>query len=335
MISFEDAPAVARESVGRINCAALAAGHQKRITRSRASVNPSATVRTAETSAQDTERRMHNPSGHGTTFHCCNKTFASERNMKIHQAKKCRKKVASQQRRSPDRQTSGSTQQETNHSVSQTAAGTDRVQMEVAEKKPKINWPRASDTVKYRQFDDTMSEAVSRLRGKPEWKLERTAEMLYEEAKDRFGLEKSASGKSGSEGSEKKGGPSRRERKIAEVRREKKRLRKRWAQAEEREKAGLKALYEEIKKKHRELLREQRRVERKKEVKDTRKKFLDDPYKFAKGLFTDSKGASWSVRKRSWRATLLRPTMMDGETKSSSSQAVDCSGQQYQELTLT
>ena len=52
-------------------------------------------------------------------------------------------------------------------------------------------------------------------------------EMLYEEAKDQFGLEKPASRKSGSEGSKKKGGPSRRESKIAEVKREKKRLRKR------------------------------------------------------------------------------------------------------------
>ena len=48
--------------------------------------------------------------------------------------------------------------------MSHTAAGTERVQMDVEEKKPKINWPRASEAVKYRQFDDTMSEAVSRLR---------------------------------------------------------------------------------------------------------------------------------------------------------------------------
>ena len=133
--------------------------------------------------------------------------------------------------------------------MSHTAAGTDTAQMKVADKKPKINWPKASETVKFRQFDETMSVAVSRLRGKPEWKLERMAEILYEEAEGRFGLEKPASGKGSGEG-KKKGGPSRRERKIAEVKRDKKRLRKRWIQAEESEKAGLKALYEDIKKKH-------------------------------------------------------------------------------------
>jgi len=232
-------------------------------------------------------------------------TFASERNMRIHQAKKCRTKFASQQRRSLDLQTSGSTQQEPNHSLGHTTAGKDRVQVEVAEKKPKINWPKASDTVKYRQFDETMSEVVSRLRGKPEWKLERMGEILYEEAKERFGLEKPAGGTGGSDG-KRKGGPSRRERKIAEVKREKKRLRKRWMQAEVSEKAGLKVLYEEIKKKHRGLLREQRRVERKKEVKETRKKFLDDPYKFAKGLFTENKGGKLECTKEELESHLAQ-----------------------------
>ena len=57
----------------------------------------------------------------------------------------------------------------------------------MAEKKPKINWPKASETEKYRKFDDTMAKVVSNLRGKPEWKLQRMADVLYEEAKERFG----------------------------------------------------------------------------------------------------------------------------------------------------
>ena len=169
--------------MGRITCAVSAAGHQKRITRSRASVNLSAPISAGETSVQDTEFATDNTTGHGTVFHCCNKNFASERNMKIHQAKKCKKKLASQQRRSSDHQTGGSTHQESNHSVSHTAAGTDRAQMKVADKKPKINWPKASETVKFRQFDETMWVAVSRLRGKPEWKLERMAEFFTKRQK--------------------------------------------------------------------------------------------------------------------------------------------------------
>ena len=61
--------------------------------------------------------------------------------------------------------------------------------MEVPDKKPKINWPKASEAEKYRQFDDTMSVVVANLRGNPEWKLNRMAEILYEEGKERFGLE--------------------------------------------------------------------------------------------------------------------------------------------------
>jgi hypothetical protein len=116
---------------------------------------------------------MDGNTGH-KQFCCCNKTFASEKNMMIHQAKKCRRKGTSQQRRSSDRQTSGSTHQESNHSMSRTAAGTEEAQTGVAERKPKINWPKGSEAVKYKQFDATMSEVVSRLRGKPEWKLERS-----------------------------------------------------------------------------------------------------------------------------------------------------------------
>ena len=46
---------------------------------------------------------------------------------------------------------------------------------------------------------------------------------------------------------ETKVGPSRREVKIAELRKEKKRLRTRWAQASGNEREGFKALYDEVK----------------------------------------------------------------------------------------
>ena len=267
------------ESLGRII-------DQQGTTRRRANV-----VTRAESRQQDSDRIMDNGPDNGhKQFHCCNKTFASEKNMKIHQAKKCKRKGASQQRRSSDRQTSGSTHQEPNHSMSQTEAGTEEAQTGVEERKPKINWPKGSEAVKYKQFDATMSEVVSRLRGKPEWKLERMAEVLYEEAKQTFGLEKPAGEKNGKKtDGGKKGGPSRRERRIVELRKEKKKLRRQWLDAEEGAKEGLKVLYEEIKRKHRGVMREQRRVERKKEVRKTRKQFLDDPYKFAKSLFTESK----------------------------------------------
>ena len=72
------------------------------------------------------------------------------------------------QRRSVDQETCGSIRQETNHRTNHTTAAKKR-HIEVSERKPKINWPKASEAGKYRQFDDTMSEVISNLRENPEW----------------------------------------------------------------------------------------------------------------------------------------------------------------------
>ena len=78
------------------------------------------------------------------------------------------------------------------------------------------------------------------------------AEIIYSEGKDRFGLEKEA----GEDKGKKKGGPSRREKQLAKLRGEKKKLRTRWLQANESEKQGSKVIYEDIKAKHRKLTRD-------------------------------------------------------------------------------
>ena len=172
--------------------------------------------------------------------------------------------------------------------------------MEVPDKKPKINWPKASEAEKYRQFDDTMSVVVANLRGNPEWKLNRMAEILYEEGKERFGLE--GDGKT----ERKKGGPSRRDSKTTKLRAEKKKLRTRWLQADEQEKDGLKVLYEELKARHRRVVRDQRRLDRRREVRKARKDFISDPYKFAKGLFTESKSGKLECTKQELESHLAQ-----------------------------
>ena len=70
------------------------------------------------------------------------------------------------------------------------------------------------------------------------------AEILYEEGKERFGLEKEEK----REAKKNVGGPSKREAKIARLRSEKKRLRTGWLQANENEKEGFRVLYEQLKK---------------------------------------------------------------------------------------
>ena len=107
-------------------------------------------------------------------------------------------------------------------------------------KNPKIKWPKANDTATYDQFDEEVSKLVRRFKGTTDERLEKLAEIVYEEGLRRFGLEKEESPRQG----QKKGGPSRRKSEADELRKAKKRLRTLWLNAEEHEKEGLKVLFE-------------------------------------------------------------------------------------------
>lgn len=147
-----------------------------------------------------------------------------------------------------------------------------------------VKWPKASDTASYKQFDTEVAKLSSRLKGCAEDKLDKLAALVYKEGLERFGLEKEPSPTE-----KRKGGPSRKERKIAAIRKDKKKLKTRWDNAPPEEREGLKTLYEDAKKRHRQILRDQRKLERKKERTKCRREFIQDPYKYTKGLFTESK----------------------------------------------
>ena len=147
-----------------------------------------------------------------------------------------------------------------------------------------VKWPKASDTASYKQFDTEVAKLASRVKGCAEDKLEKLSALVYKEGLERFGLEKEPSSTE-----KRKGGPSRKERKITEIRKEKKRLKARWDKATSEEREGLKVLYDDAKKRHRQILRDKRKLDRKKERTKSRREFIKDPYKFTKGLFTESK----------------------------------------------
>ena len=97
---------------------------------------------------------------------------------------------------------------------------------------------------------------------------------------------------------------SRRQKQIQRVKKEKKQLHKRWTDAKEEEKDGLKIFFEEVKNKHRDLLRKERNIKRGKEKERTRKEFIKDPYKFAKSIFTESKSGTLKCIKEELEAHL-------------------------------
>ena len=225
-------------------------------------------------------------------FSCCGKTFNTQHGLRIHQGKVCQKKVA-QQRRSTDHKTRGQSPQEAHHSETHPTAEPDQLGTYYGQRKPKVKWPRANDAASYKQFDNEVFKIVSRCIGSTEQKLERLAEIVYEEGKKRFGLDEGKQKKV--EG--KKSRLSRRQEKIAALRREKKKLRASWNEALPEEREGLKALYEDVKKQHRQIMRSERRMQRKKERHRCRRNFVKNPYKFAKGIFIESKSGNLECTK--------------------------------------
>ena len=217
--------------------------------------------------------------------------------MRIHQGKVCKKKKDVQKCRSSDHRTLEEVNPlDSNHSEIEPSNEQEKIYHVAKEKKPKIKWPKGNEAAVWKKFDDDVSRVVTKMKGTIERKLEKLAEVIHGEGEDRFGLENER-GKGLEKQDKAKKGLSRREEKIIEVKREKKRLRTLWLRADEEEKIGLKVLYEEIKKKHRELLRRKRNADRKRERKRCRKGFTSNPYQFGKGLFDENKSGKLTCSK--------------------------------------
>ncbi len=178
----------------------------------------------------------------------CQKSFGTEKGLKIHQGKVCMKK---KQCRSQDRQTRNRPTQEFNHSgqVNVTAETSEQSTFtpEEAKRKPKIAWPASKEKASYRNFEEKVCKKIYKTKGTVHERLKKLAETIYETGKDTFGEKPTKKTR------ENKKGETRRERKMKEVRKEKKDLRKRWRQAGPEEKEGLTRLYEECKKKCRNM----------------------------------------------------------------------------------
>ena len=147
-------------------------------------------------------------------------------------------------------------------------------------RKPKIAWLAASEKSSYQKLEEIVCKKINKMKGTVQ-RLRKLAETIYETGKEEFGEEQVKKKKT-----ESRGGDSRRERRMKEIRKEKNDLRKRWRQAKPDEKEGLSVLYENIKKKCRNMGRNIRRNERRRESKRTREQFLKNPYAATKKMFT-------------------------------------------------
>ena len=252
-----------------------------------------------------------------TTCDVCHRTFGTVRGMRIHQGKVCRKKTKTQSRPEPSgsgRQTRGGASPETHHSgadaphVSESSpAQPSSISNPLDEgRRPKVLWPAAKEKQLYQEYEDQVMDTYSQAwkdederRGHTEdedlmnekERLKLFSDTLYNVAAEKFGCKTEGGGKE-------KGGKSRRERVADRLRREKKEMRKRWRQAQPEQREGLKALYEELKKRSREVMRKLRRNARRREARRTREQFLKDPFGSVKKLFAEARNGELACSKQ-------------------------------------
>lgn len=142
----------------------------------------------------------------------------------------------------------------------------------------------------WRRLDEHLSELPQKaLRGPVEAKMNLFGEILYEECSGRFGEVVSRKA-----GIRTKG---RREKEIDDLMANRRQLRKRWRKAEEPEKEGLKALWDEIKRRLATLRRAERIRQRRKRKEKERASFFRNPFRHARGLLEEKTSGSLEVSK--------------------------------------
>lgn len=209
----------------------------------------------------------------------CGKTFTTERGMKIHRTKKGCLKVASMQRSEPVKgadKTSETSSLDANHSAG--SLQSEKQADEQPGRPERIKFPQASLTTEWEELDKELSnELKQKVCGSIAQKIAVFGKTIYEFCRAKYGIVSRPGKKSHKQ--------SRRQRNIEDIRRQKKIARKQWKDADDSEKPGLKALWEDLKKRHSELCKAERICKKKREKAKCRQEFLRGPFQFARRLF--------------------------------------------------
>ena len=166
------------------------------------------------------------------SFECthCYKTFVTLRGLRVHLGKVCRKK--NKQCRSSDRKTRSKSSQEEHHSGLIDASvsspsnqrGEDFIIDEVSVRRQKVLWPAANDKDKYKKFEEKVCEELDKdenniNEGSAKDMLSKFSNIIYRCAVEEFGINDR-----NKKVSDRKGGLSRRDRRLGEIRKQKREL---------------------------------------------------------------------------------------------------------------
>lgn len=158
-----------------------------------------------------------------------------------------------------------------------------RTETKKAARRSKIKWPKSSEVEAWRALDTHLIKILEEsLHGGAEAKLNQIGDIIYQTCKDRFGeivpRQRTIRREKG-----------RREKEILELVQRRRQLRKNWRKATQAEKEGLKALWEEVRKRLAMLRRAERIRKRSKRKQKERDSFFKDPFKHARQLLEEKK----------------------------------------------
>ena len=215
----------------------------------------------------DTDKRPGNENGRGTISkvqspkkRCdsCGKFFKGEKGVNIHMGKMHKDISAGKQKQrslgTPGRKTRENSSQEAHHRTRDIQATATQLtpspqsqqlppEIQEVSRKPKLQYPPATDK-RWQELDDDLEASLSvQLKGSPKQKMKQMTVIVFSMCEARFDK------KTGDK--ERKGvaGPSRRQRKISEIRRELRLLKRRWKAVPDDEKEGWSCLRDELRKK--------------------------------------------------------------------------------------
>ena len=181
---------------------------------------------------------------------CCGRVFTSIIELNNHQESYCQINRSQHSRGDPRQTNSGTSQTpESNHS----GYASEAVET-IEDKCDKINWPKANERKAYAEFEESV---IVSMKNSPrecrtiDEELTQLSDAIYNTGESVFGKVAKGGGS--------KGGPSRANRKLQFLRREKRRLRKDWEKATSADKQDLRNQREEVMRKIRDEARRERK----------------------------------------------------------------------------
>ena len=195
-----------------------------------------------------------------------------------------------EQRTDDSGETEGNLSQEANHSAQDTHASqgqedeqsedrqpNSRPRHQEAQRKERVKWPKASQEPEWRKFEEDLENILEAMNtGPAERRLRAMTNLIHTTGMDRFGAEPKG-GKI-----QTRGGPSRRQREIKEIRKQIRGLKKQWRRAEEQEKQGLAELRDQLRDRLKSLRSAEAQKRKRKKKEKARNRFLKNPYSFTR-----------------------------------------------------